>query len=169
MRWINKAGVTGISFVLIVVTLACGGPDDATLATQVKSKLVAEAGAAAAAILVDVKDKVVTLTGTVGTDADKSNAERIAKSVKGVKSVSNNLTVRPAIINAPPPQVSPDAVLKNAVTAALTKYGVSGVNVEVANGEVTLTGNVPRAKLQDVLKAANESNPKKVNNRLTIK
>jgi hyperosmotically inducible periplasmic protein len=43
------------------------------------------------------------------------------------------------------------------------------VTADVANGEVTLTGNIPRAKLQDAMKAANESHPKKVINKLTVK
>jgi hypothetical protein len=34
---------------------------------------------------------------------------------------------------------------------------------------VTLTGEIPRAKLQDAMKAANEAGAKKVNNKLNIK
>ena len=49
------------------------------------------------------------------------------------------------------------------------KYGVTGITVEVANGEVTLKGDIMRAKLQDAIKAANEAKPKKVNNQMTIK
>ena len=59
-----------------------------------------------------------------------------------------------------------DAGIKNLVEANLTRYGVSGVTVEVTNGEVTLKGSVPRAKMQDAVKAANEASPKKVNNQL---
>ena len=55
------------------------------------------------------------------------------------------------------------------MTANLAKYGITTVTVDVANGEVTLTGNIPRAKLQDAIKAANESHPKKVNNKMVIK
>jgi osmotically-inducible protein OsmY len=46
---------------------------------------------------------------------------------------------------------------------------VKGVTANVSDGQVTLTGEIPRAKLQDAMKAANESNPKKVVNQLTIK
>ena len=59
-----------------------------------------------------------------------------------------------------------DAAIRNLIEANMTRYGVSGVTVEVTNGEVTLKGNVPRAKLQDAMKAANEASPKKVNNQL---
>jgi osmotically-inducible protein OsmY len=61
-----------------------------------------------------------------------------------------------------------DAALKNTVEANLTRYGVSGVTVEVSGGEVTLKGSIPRAKLQDAMKAANEASPKKVNNQLNL-
>ena len=69
----------------------------------------------------------------------------------------------------PTPNVSEDNTLKNKVEANLTKYGVTGVTVEVSGGEVTLKGDIPRAKLQDAMKAANEASPKKVNNQMNIK
>ena len=37
------------------------------------------------------------------------------------------------------------------------------------DGEVTHRGNIPRTKLQDAMKAANEANPKKVNNQVNIR
>ena len=72
-------------------------------------------------------------------------------------------------VKVPVPVIAQDDPLKTQVTQNLAKYGVSGVTVTVANGEVTLTGDIPRAKLQDAMKAANEAHPKKVNNKLTIK
>jgi len=59
-----------------------------------------------------------------------------------------------------------DTALKNTVQANMTKAGVSGVEVEVAEGVVTLKGNVPRAKMQDAVKAANDAGPKRVLNQL---
>jgi osmotically-inducible protein OsmY len=112
---------------------------------------------------------VVSLTGSVNSDPNKSRAEELTKGVEGVKSVTNNLTVRPPLVNATPPPVSPDLKLRTDVMASLTKYGITGVTADVANGEVTLTGNLPRAKLQDAMKAANEAHPKKVINKLTLK
>jgi hypothetical protein len=49
---------------------------------------------------VTTTEGVVTLTGAVDSDAIKSKVEQDAKSVEGVKSVVNNLTVKP-----PPPIV----------------------------------------------------------------
>jgi osmotically-inducible protein OsmY len=61
-----------------------------------------------------------------------------------------------------------DSGLKNSIEANLTRYGITGVTVEVKDKEVTLKGSIPRAKLQDAMKAANEANPKKVNNQLNL-
>lgn len=46
-------------------------------------------------IEVKVTNGVVELTGKVRTDKQKSKAEKVAKKVKGVKSVVNKLTVSP--------------------------------------------------------------------------
>ena len=168
MRLSTKVLSVGISILLVGAMAACNrGPDDATLAANVKAKLASDP--ALASVTVTASSGVVTLAGTVNKDADKSNAEQLAKSVEGVKSVTNNLTVKPPVINATPPPVSEDTKLKTDVSAALAKYGITGVTVSVSGGEVTLTGDIPRAKLQDAMKAANESHPKKVVNKMNIK
>jgi osmotically-inducible protein OsmY len=68
----------------------------------------------------------------------------------------------------PSTSAADDTALRNSVEANLTKYNVTGVTVDVTNGEVTLKGNVPQNKLQDAMKAANEANPKKVNNQMNV-
>jgi hyperosmotically inducible periplasmic protein len=162
----------GISMLLTVFVVLAGchrGPTDEALTQAVRAKINADAGLATQAISVAAHDGVVTLTGNVNSDPNRGRAEEIAKGVDGVKSVTNRLTVRPPLVNATPPPVSPDLKLRTDVMASLTKYGITGVTADVANGEVTLTGNIPRAKLQDAMKAANESHPKKVINKLTVK
>ena len=69
----------------------------------------------------------------------------------------------------PPIAVSEDPKIKTAVEENLARYNVKGVTATVADGQVTLSGEIPRAKLQDAMKAANEAKPKKVVNELTIK
>ena len=167
MRLLSRVILASVGALIALGMLSCSrGPDDATLAANVKSKLAADSSVASSGITVVATNGAVTLTGEVRSESEKAAAEQIAKSVEGVKSVSNNLTVRPP---ATPPPVSPDVTLRTDVTANLAKYGITTVTVDVANGEVTLTGNIPRAKLQDAIKAANESHPKKVNNKMVIK
>jgi len=151
-------------FCVVALLGACQkGPDDAALTTSVKAQMAAQSQALASMVNVETKEGVVTLTGTVDNDAAKRQAEQAAKGVANVKSVVNNLSVKPPIV------VSEDPKIKSAVEAGLAKYDVKGVTANVADGQVTLTGEIPRAKLQDVMKAANEANPKKVVNQLTIK
>jgi len=149
---------------LAALLAACKkGPDDATLTANVKSQIASQSPALASMVNVETKDGVVTLNGTVDNDAAKGQAEQAAKSVANVKSVVNNLSVKPPIV------VSEDPKIKSAVDANLAKYDVKGITANVADGQVTLTGEIPRAKLQDAMKAANEAKPKKVVNQLTIK
>ena len=139
------------------------GPSDEALTQSVQTKIKAEPTLTTETINVATASAVVTLAGEVSSAANKARAEELAKGVEGVKSVVNNITVK-----VPVPVIAQDDPLKTQVMANLTKYGITGVTVTVANGEVTLTGNLPRAKLQDAMKAANEAHPKKVNNKLTI-
>jgi osmotically-inducible protein OsmY len=74
-----------------------------------------------------------------------------------------------AVATPTPASASEDTAIKNKTEAALSKAGVTGVTVEVKGGEVTLKGDVPKAKWQDAMKAANESGAKKVNNQLNDK
>jgi osmotically-inducible protein OsmY len=58
-------------------------------------KLVIDADIGGMAIDVDVHEGVVTLKGKVRTDKMRSKAEKVAKKVKGVTSVNNQLAVGP--------------------------------------------------------------------------
>lgn len=75
--------------------------------------------------------------------------------------------VTPTVVpTATPVLTSEDTALKNKTEAALEKAGVTGVIVEVDGGEVTLKGEVPRAKVHDAERAAYEAGAKRVMNRL---
>ena len=102
------------------------------------------------------------LTGEVADITVKNKAEASAK-VEGIKSVDNKLTLKPAPTPAPP---SPDKMLEGTINEALKKKNITGVTVSVSNGEVTLSGTVDKAKVPEVMMAANESKPAKVINNL---
>jgi len=103
-----------------------------------------------------------------GNDNANANntANRAANSASNAAGTVSNAASNTANAISNATSSATDTTLKNTVQANLTKYGVTGVEVEVNNGEVTLKGSIPRAKMQDALKAANESNPKKVNNQI---
>ena len=67
--------------------------DDATILSKVKTKLGTERAKNLVSVNVDVKDGIVHLKGTVPTDTDKKEAERLAMSTDGVKQVMNDLVV----------------------------------------------------------------------------
>jgi osmotically-inducible protein OsmY len=73
------------------------------------------------------------------------------------------------VMTSTPTTASEDVTIRNKVEANLSKYGVTGVTVEVKEGVVTLKGDVPAAKFQDALKAANEAGPRRVANEMTKK
>src|SRR6266545_917828 len=66
---------------------------DSAITAIVKSKLAVDNETSSANISVDTKGGVVTLTGVVMTQANKEQAERIARNTEGVTRVINNITV----------------------------------------------------------------------------
>jgi hyperosmotically inducible protein len=70
--------------------------DDAGITTTVKAKLAAEKIATLTRIDVDTNQGVVALNGTVQSESMKVRAEQIARQVKGVRDVINNLRVQAA-------------------------------------------------------------------------
>jgi hyperosmotically inducible protein len=70
-------------------------PSDDRITDQVRMRLVGDQDVKGGGLDVSVKDGVVTLHGRVDTDKGKKKATKLAKKVKGVKSVENELSVGP--------------------------------------------------------------------------
>ena len=68
--------------------------DDSSITTQVKAQLVQDQALKAFDIHVTTEKDVVQLSGFVGTEAARADAERIARNTKGVVAVQNALVVR---------------------------------------------------------------------------
>lgn len=68
--------------------------DDATITTQVKAKFVENKQVDATAIKVETLDGTVMLSGFAKSATEKSTAADIARNVKGVRAVRNELAVR---------------------------------------------------------------------------
>jgi hyperosmotically inducible protein len=78
----------------LAVTVACS-QTDAGITSAVKSKMAADDTVKASDINVDTHNHVVTLNGTVGSNAEKERAVMIARNTNGVNSVVDDLTVGP--------------------------------------------------------------------------
>jgi osmotically-inducible protein OsmY len=91
----------------------------------------------ASAIGVSAGDGVVTLTGFVDSYAEKLAAERVAKLVRGVRGVANDITVRQMVGRT-------DAdIAHDAIVCLRTRPDLGDtVQVAVHHGHVTLTGQV---------------------------
>jgi hyperosmotically inducible protein len=79
----------------LVFTAACS-QTDAGVTTAVKMKMATDDTVKASEINVDTHNHVVTLNGTVGSQAEKERAVMIARNTKGVTNVVDDLTVGPA-------------------------------------------------------------------------
>lgn len=68
---------------------------DDRLVDEVRMKLAVDPDVKGGALEVTSKDGVVTIKGRVDTDKGKARATKLAKKVKGVKDVDNELIVGP--------------------------------------------------------------------------
>jgi hyperosmotically inducible protein len=96
----TTTGVTDVqdqlSVAPAVATSGVAAPlTDAAITTTVKTALLADPLSSGLKIDVDTANTVVTLAGTVSSDAEKARAEEVAKASPGVSSVVNDLKVSP--------------------------------------------------------------------------
>ena len=103
--------------------------------------------------------------GAAGCGGGSDNANN----TNTARNTNATTTTATPIATPTPVSASEDTAIKNKTEAALTKASITGVTVEVKEGVVTLKGEVPKAKLQDAVKAANEAGAKRVMNQLTSK
>jgi len=90
----------------VAFAMACA-QTDAGITGKVKSKLAADDTVKAYQIDVDTKDKVVTLSGSVDSQAAKDQAVALARGTEGVADVVDNITVKTAAAAMPPAENPP--------------------------------------------------------------
>ncbi len=69
--------------------------DDVAITTSIKARFVEDKTVAATAISVETLNGNVQLSGFAKSNAERNQAEAIARSTKHVKSVRNDVVVRP--------------------------------------------------------------------------
>jgi len=69
--------------------------DDSAITSNIKARMVEDKSVDAAAIQVETLNGNVQLSGFAKDRLERQTAESIAMKVKGVKSVQNNIAVRP--------------------------------------------------------------------------
>jgi hyperosmotically inducible protein len=83
-----------LSAVFCLILQADQPKSDDVIVDQVRIKLTSDPIVKGGTIEVNSQQGIVTLTGAVGTKRQKDRAASIAKKVKGVKQVQNNLVVQ---------------------------------------------------------------------------
>jgi osmotically-inducible protein OsmY len=110
---------------------------DEDIARAVRSALTWDVLVPDEAITSTVSSGVVTLLGTVDTQAARSNAERAVQRLTGVRNVVNRITISTKTLD--------QAELKRQIEAALERQAereARRIGVIVEGGSVTLTGSV---------------------------
>ncbi|PYQ42049.1 MAG: hypothetical protein DMG99_09730 [Acidobacteria bacterium] len=168
-----KAVAIGLIAFVITLPLGCNRQQAPDVSSDIRHALD-QAGLKNVRVSQDRVKAVVSLTGDVATDADKSRAETIAHSIAGDQVVSNEIGVRPNGDQSTARKVDSDldsAVDKN-LDAMLVQHRLKdNVRYDVKNGVVTLKGNVAsEAQRTSVEKLAkNVPNVKEVVNELDVK
>jgi hyperosmotically inducible protein len=146
--------------------------DDATVTAKVKTALARDPSTSAYRIEVESYRGEVQLNGFVETADMKSAATKVAKSVDGVKSVSNNLEVSSGDRTAG--QTVDDGVITAKVKAALIgdeTVAARDVNVQTREGVVQLAGFVDtsaqKSKASEVTRKV--AGVRQVDNQLEVK
>jgi hyperosmotically inducible periplasmic protein len=166
--------------------------DDALLTARVKTRMTADGRISPSRVDVDTLNGNVTLSGETPTEEEKSAAEDVARNVEGVRGISNQIVVNPAVAGTGIPsgqevkrqaektvsnvgqgvkKGAENAFLLGEVKARLAAAGYGGVGVGVDRGVVTLKGETSNEKDRIAAQAIVEKirGVQKVNNQMTVK
>ena len=94
-----------LTIALLGVLLTIGGctkaPDDAGIVTNIKSQMFSDPQLKGSALQVTSEKGVVTIAGSVSSDAARLDAYKIATQTKGVTKVNDQMSVQPEQASAP--------------------------------------------------------------------
>lgn len=147
-------------FFLLTMSLSFQACKSKVTDPELKTK-VENAVASSPNVAVSVKDGVVTLSGTVSSEADRLALETAAKAAdaKNIKSIVNNLNVAAepstdVIIN------SNDADLMAKIADATKDFPM--IKATANDGVITVTGEVESSRLMVLKQSLDALNPKRV-------
>jgi hyperosmotically inducible periplasmic protein len=171
---LSKLFLIVIPVILVGALAGCSDTNKSPDVTDNIRKSLDQAGYKDVSVSQDREKGVVTLTGTVPTDGDKTQAESIAKSSAGAQVVADQIAVRPPGNESDAKTVDSDldkGIEKN-LDAMLVKNRLEkGIKYDVKNGVVTLTGDVRSQSRRTQVErlASTVPNVKQVVNELEVK
>jgi hyperosmotically inducible protein len=159
--------------VAAIAVVGCSTAKVADVSDPVKASLKQQ-GYTDVSVKDDTDKGVVTLSGNVASDQQKTAAEAVAKSLAGTQVVANEIVVLPPGGESTAKNINSDLDkgIENNLSAALLQNTLNkNVNFKVNSGVVTLSGEVEsqavRKKAQDI--AAAVPNVQQVVNELQVK
>lgn len=166
-----------VSLFIVLAIGALAGCSDNTKSPDVSDnvrKSLDQAGLKDVSVSQDRDKGVVTLSGHVGSDTDKSRAEAIAKADAAGQVVANQIAVTPAGAESEAKAVNSDldkAIEKNLDAALIQNKLKKNVKYDVKNAVVTLTGDVDSQSKKEQAEsiAAAVPNVKQVVNDIQLK
>jgi len=186
-----------LALLMIIFSMFCAAcserqVDDALLTARIKARMTADGRISPTRVDVDTLNGNVTLSGEAPTQEEKSAAEEVARKVEGVRGVSNQIIVNPAVAGTGIPSAeemkrqaekavsnvgqgvkkeAENAFLLGEVKARLAAAGYGAVGVGVDHGVVTLKGETSNEKDRIAAEAIAEKvkGVEKVDNQLAVK
>lgn len=109
-----RFSITPLAMALLLASASCRPSqtlerqtDDAAIEARIKAKLATDVGASTiTSVEVNVTNGVVTLAGPVNSQDEKQKIEAVARSVEGVRSVTDNIQVTAEVPSAQPATTS---------------------------------------------------------------
>jgi hyperosmotically inducible protein len=157
----NRESLSRLVMVVLALTLAFGlvacatnrpageQMDDAAITATVKTKLAADPQVNPFEIDVDTMDGVVTLSGTVDSQEEKSEAGKLARNTEGVVRVDNQLMIGSSPTAGE--MVDCGTIITTVKSKLAADPDVSALNIDVdcEKGVVTLSGEVESAEQKE--------------------
>jgi hyperosmotically inducible protein len=136
-----------VLLVILAMTfaLACTNKAKAPDVSASIRQALDQAGLRDVSVSQDRDKNVVTLTGDVATDNERTQAESIARSIAGTQVVANEVGVRPAGDESTAKKVDSDldkGIDRNLEAALVQRKLNHDVRWDVKNGVIALKGNV---------------------------
>ena len=144
-----------LAFLFILVLAGCRD-GDTTIQKRVEDHLAADPERGDVNVSVD--DRVVRLSGTVDSEAEKTRLENAVRHVRGVLAVRNEIVVaQPMTTTSATSDVH--RALAASIEAQLTAAGYGALRVVVTDGTVRVAGAVPQDEHDHAIEITRKSAP----------
>jgi osmotically-inducible protein OsmY len=170
----HKLSLSLLALLVVGILVGCSTSTKSHDVSDSIRKSLDQAGLKDVTVSQDRDKGVVTLGGHVAAEADKVQAESLAKLIAAEQVIANQIAVTPPGVESEAKTVNSDldaGIEKNLDAALIANRVNKGVKFDVKNGVVTLTGEVnskaQRARAEKV--ASSVPNVKQVVNELEIK